>query len=55
VNEWYWLPKLARNVERDRRADRALAEAGWTVLRVWEHVDPAEAADRVILAVQSHT
>lgn len=42
-NEWYWTPKLQRNVERDRQADAALAEAGWTVLRVWEHVPLATA------------
>ena len=30
-NDWYWSPKLARNVERDRAADEALAQAGWTV------------------------
>lgn len=37
-NEWYWSPKLRRNVESDRAADAALAAAGWTVVRVWEHV-----------------
>ena len=31
-NEWYWSPKLTKNVERDRAVDDALAEAGWTVL-----------------------
>ncbi len=39
-NTWYWGPKLARNVERDRAADAALAAAGWQVVRIWEH-DPA--------------
>lgn len=43
----YWKPKLARNVERDREVTEALEAAGWTVLRIWEHIDPAEAADRV--------
>ena len=32
----FWLPKLARNVARDREVTRALRKAGWTVLRVWE-------------------
>ena len=27
-NEWYWSPKLTRNVERDRAVDEALAQAG---------------------------
>jgi DNA mismatch endonuclease (patch repair protein) len=44
VNEWYWGPKLARNVARDRKADALLGEQGWQAVRVWEHVDLADAA-----------
>ena len=47
TNADYWIPKLARNIERDRETDRILAEAGWLSLRVWEHEDPEEAAVRV--------
>ncbi|MGH3266626.1 MAG: very short patch repair endonuclease [Trebonia sp.] len=50
-NDWYWSPKLAKNVERDRAADEALAQAGWTVVRLWEHVPLAEAVDTVVAAV----
>lgn len=32
----YWLPKLARNVERDAQEHKALLDAGWRVLIVWE-------------------
>lgn len=32
----FWVPKLARNKARDRVVNRALREAGWRVLRVWE-------------------
>jgi DNA mismatch endonuclease (patch repair protein) len=32
----YWLPKLARNVERDRNARSALVSAGYRVLVIWE-------------------
>lgn len=32
----YWVPKLARNRERDADAARRLNEQGWTVLTVWE-------------------
>ncbi|GAA3159814.1 very short patch repair endonuclease [Blastococcus jejuensis] len=46
-NEWYWTPKLRRNVERDRIADAALTKAGWKVVRVWEHVPVQEAASLV--------
>jgi DNA mismatch endonuclease (patch repair protein) len=50
-NEWYWSPKLLRNVERDRAADDALTQAGWTVVRLWEHVPVADAVAAVIKAV----
>ena len=46
-NEWYWTPKLRRNVERDRMANAALADAGWQVVRIWEHEDMQNAVDRV--------
>ena len=48
-NTWYWGPKLARNVERDRAADAALAAAGWRVVRVWEH-EPLDAAVASVVA-----
>lgn len=46
-NTEYWASKIARNVARDRRNDALLEEAGWLVVRVWEHEEPVEAADRV--------
>lgn len=36
ANPDYWLPKLARNVERDRQARADLRAAGWQVLTIWE-------------------
>jgi len=51
ANREYWEPKIARNVERDRAADLALKREGWTVLRFWEHVAPADAAEAVRAAV----
>jgi DNA mismatch endonuclease, patch repair protein len=50
-NTWYWAPKLARNVERDRAADAALAAAGWQVVRVWEHESLEGATAAVIAAL----
>jgi len=52
ANAWYWVPKLARNVERDRDTDGRLAEIGWAVVRVWEHDDPEEAAGRIEVVVR---
>ncbi|MEV6275701.1 very short patch repair endonuclease [Nocardia sp. NPDC051832] len=50
MNEWYWTPKLRRNIERDRAADVALAEAGWRVVRLWEH-EPVEDAVTAVIEV----
>jgi DNA mismatch endonuclease (patch repair protein) len=52
-NTWYWQPKLARNVERDKSADDALAAAGWDVVRIWEHESLDAAVAAVISAVTS--
>lgn len=49
-NVGYWAPKLARNVARDRELELALADAGWQVIRVWEHDNPQRAA-RLIRAI----
>lgn len=35
-NTGYWLPKLARNVKRDKDAAAALRKMGWKVLVIWE-------------------
>lgn len=52
ANTLYWGPKLQRNIERDRRVDQSLADAGWRVLRIWEHLAPDEAVRRVVSALQ---
>jgi len=46
----YWRPKFEANVARDRRADDALAQDGWLVIRVWEH-EVDDAVDRVAVDV----
>jgi DNA mismatch endonuclease (patch repair protein) len=51
TNAEYWNAKFARNVARDQDNDRALASAGWHVVRVWEHESPVDGADRVELAL----
>jgi DNA mismatch endonuclease, patch repair protein len=37
ANAAYWGAKVEVNQRRDREQSAALAEAGWTVLRIWEH------------------
>jgi DNA mismatch endonuclease, patch repair protein len=36
-NQLYWLPKLQRNMERDKVTTEHLKINGWQVLRFWEH------------------
>ncbi|MCF1511853.1 very short patch repair endonuclease [Streptomyces glomeratus] len=52
-NSAFWAEKVARNKERDADTNRRLQEAGWVVIRVWEHEDPEVAAEKVRTAVQS--
>lgn len=50
ANPGYWIPKIARNIERDREQTRMLRELGWEVIRVWETdtlADPASVAGRI--------
>ena len=54
-NRGYWLPKLAANVDRDRRVDAALRASGWSVERLWEHEDVDIAADRIEAVVRRRT
>lgn len=51
TNEWYWTPKLRRNMERDDRVNAALQAAGWRVVRLWEHEALATAVEMVVAAV----
>jgi DNA mismatch endonuclease, patch repair protein len=53
ANAEYWQAKFDRTVSRDRANDTALIAAGWTVIRVWEHEDPCEAADRIEAVIRT--
>jgi DNA mismatch endonuclease, patch repair protein len=50
--EW-WRAKIEANRRRDRDTDVHLQDAGWTVVRVWEHDNPAAAARRIAELVRS--
>ncbi len=51
-NSAWWTAKLQRNTDRDADTNRNLEEAGWTVLRYWEHEDPQEVADAIVAAIR---
>ena len=46
-NREWWLEKIEANRVRDSRNTALLESAGYTVIRVWEHEAPMDAADRV--------
>lgn len=35
-NRGFWIPKIERNMQRDRQNNRALEENGWKVFRFWD-------------------
>lgn len=57
TNTAAWTEKAARNAARDERVSAVLREAGWVVLRIWEHdltteKKAAEAAGSVVAAAR---
>lgn len=50
-NADFWREKIEGNRRRDLDTDGRFAEAGWLVLRVWEHESVEEAVERVLEAV----
>lgn len=54
-NARYWEQKLDHNVERDRAVTDRLQDGGWTVLRLWEHEDPAAGSETVSEAMGGPT
>lgn len=49
-NAFYWVQKIEKNMERDRKNDRQLQYLGWTVIRFWgkDILKNAEGCIRVI-------
>lgn len=49
-NAAYWVPKIERNMERDKSADAELNGLGWTVLRFWSR-DVVKDVDSCVNAI----
>lgn len=52
-NSAWWAAKIDGNRARDADTDRRLVEAGWSVVRVWEHDDPVEVVGLVRSALDA--
>jgi DNA mismatch endonuclease (patch repair protein) len=47
ANTEFWQAKIQQNRERDKDTNQKLKEAGWKVIRIWEHENPKIAADMI--------
>ena len=53
-NREFWIPKIERNMERDKEVNQVLTDSGWTVLRFWgkeikkETIKCADKIERVL-------
>jgi DNA mismatch endonuclease (patch repair protein) len=48
ANRAYWAPKIEATASRDQDVVRRLEQAGWTVVRVWEHEDINSARNSIV-------
>lgn len=51
----FWIPKIERNMERDKEVNQKLIDEGWVVLRFWGRdikCDPAACADLIVKALE---
>ena len=46
-NANFWREKIETNRSRDADTDRRLDALGWKVVRIWEHEEASEAANRI--------
>lgn len=55
TNRDYWIPKIERNMERDREVNEKIRSEGWTVIRFWGkeiQKDVVSCADKVVAALK---
>ena len=36
-NRDFWIPKIERNIQRDKAVNEYYSKSGWKVMRFWEH------------------
>ena len=52
-NSKFWQDKFQTNKARDHLVNKTLKQAGWKVLRIWEHELGAKNENRLIKKIQS--
>jgi len=56
-NQEFWIPKIERNMERDKEVNAKLESEGWVVLRFWGKdikKNTKECADKIEKAVKEN-
>jgi DNA mismatch endonuclease (patch repair protein) len=53
ANREWWRAKIEATRRRDRDTETRLRDAGWSVLRYWEHDDPEQAAREIARVVEA--
>lgn len=56
TNQAFWIPKIERNMQRDRFVTQTLEAMGYTVMRFWEHEvkeNLANCVNQVLLYVEA--
>lgn len=54
----FWIPKIERNIQRDKEVNDYLQENGWTVIRFWGNeikANTAACADIIEKVLKEHT
>jgi len=52
TNASWWLRKIDTNIARDQDTSRRLRANGWKVVRIWGHVDTADAVRTIAHAIE---
>lgn len=51
TNRDYWIPKIEKNIKRDREVNEELRKKGWTVIRFWEKHEVLKDIDECVRKV----
>lgn len=57
ANRAYWLPKIEKNILRDKQNKKKLKKAGWKVLRFWQQQiikDPLKCLKKIKAALKKN-
>lgn len=52
ANAEFWRSKIKQNQERDKDTTKRLEDAGWKVIRVWEHEDIEKVSEVIYTIVR---